>query len=307
MTDVSVVVINWNTKDLLLDCLTSVFKTMGELDFEVWVVDNGSHDGSPDAVRRDFPTVNVIENEENLGFAVANNLAFRKIHSRYALLVNTDAVLKEGAVEALYAFMESHCDVGMACGQLLNRDGSRQNSIANFPSLLSLLCNETLLRIFLPRQYPSKRKTYKKPIQVESCIGACLMVRKKAMDAIGLLDERYFFFFEETDWAYRMQQGGWRVCFVPSSRIFHFQGQSIGHNVKSRIMFYRSRYLFFRKWHRRSFPFIYLAVFLRLLVNVFLNFLGVVATLGLHGGLKKRLFVYTSLIGWHLRGCPEEL
>jgi GT2 family glycosyltransferase len=306
LTTVSVVIVNWNTKDLLLDCLASVFNTMNGMDFEVWVVDNGSQDGSTEAVRRDYPTVKVIENEENLGFAAANNKAFRRMHGRYALLLNTDAVLTEGAVEELYSFMERHRDVGMACGQLLNEDGSRQNSIANFPTLLSLLCNETLLRILLPRQYPSKRKTYKKPIQVESCIGACLIVRKKAMDTIGLLDERYFFFFEETDWAYRMKQSEWKVCFVPSSRIFHLQGQSVGHSLKSRIMFFRSRYLFIRKWYRRLFPLIYLAVFVRLLVNACLNLVGVVGTLGLHAGLKGRLSIYTSLIGWHLRGFPEE-
>jgi GT2 family glycosyltransferase len=120
------------------------------------------------------------------------------------------------------------------------------------------------------------------------------------------LDERYFFFFEETDWAYRMKQSGWKVFFVPTARIFHLQGQSIGHGLKSRIMFYRSRYLFVRKWYRRTFPLFYLAVFLRLLANACFNFVGIVGTFGLHAGLKNRLSIYMSLIGWHIRGCPKD-
>jgi len=274
--------------------------------FEVWLVDNGSHDGSLNAVKQDYPIVRIIENQENLGFAAANNQAFRQMSGRYALLLNTDAVLTGGAVPELYGFMETNPDVGMACGQLLNDDGSKQNSIANFPSLLTLLCNETLLRVLFPKKFPSKRRQYGEPIEVESCIGACLMVRKKAMDEIGLLDESYFFFMEETDWAYRMKDAGWKVCFVPSARTFHLQGQSVGHNVRSRIMFYRSRYIYFKKWHKRCYPLICLVVFVRLLVNACLNLLGVLVTLGLHSGIREKLFVYASLISWHTSGCPEE-
>jgi GT2 family glycosyltransferase len=303
--DISVVVVNWNTRRLLLDCLASVYETIDGPDFEVWVVDNGSEDGSVSAVREGFPEVNIIANNENLGFAAANNQALRRMNGRYALLLNTDTVLTQGAVHALFAFMEGNPRAGMACGQLLNADGSKQNSIANFPTFLSMICNETVLRVLMPRQYPSKRRIYEKPILVESCIGACLMVRKKAMDSVGLLDERYFFFFEETDWAYRMQASGWTVCFVPSSRIFHLQGQSVGHSLTSRIMFYRSRYLYFKKWRRRSYPLLCLAVFVRLLVNVFFNLMGTAATVGLHSGPRRRLALYAGIIEWHLRGCPE--
>lgn len=304
--DISVVVVNWNTRELLLGCLASVFETMRGMEFEVWLVDNGSHDGSLNAVKQDYPIVRIIENQENLGFAAANNQAFRQMSGRYALLLNTDAVLTGGAVQELYGFMETNPDVGMACGQLLNDDGSKQNSIANFPSLLTLLCNETILRVLFPKKFPSKRRQYGEPIEVESCIGACLIVRKEAMDEIGLLDESYFFFMEETDWAFRMRGADWKVCFVPSARILHLQGQSVGHSLKSRIMFYRSRYIYFGKWYSRSYPLFFLAVFARLLVNACLNLLGVAGTFGQHAGLKNRLSVYSSLIGWHLRGCPEE-
>lgn len=304
--DISIVIVNWNTKKLLLDCLSSVFETLKNISMEVWLVDNASGDGSVEAVKRTYPSVNIIQNRKNLGFATANNNALKRMQGRYALLLNTDAVLTEGAVEKIYDFMENNPKTGMACGQLLNQDGSKQNSVAAFPGILSLFCNESLLQILFPEKFPAKRREYKDPIEVDSCIGACLMVRKKAMDDVGLLDESYFFFLEETDWAYRMKQAGWKVFFVPSARIFHLQGQTVGHNVKSRIMFYRSRYIYFKKWHKRSYLLIHLIIFVRLLINTGLNLMGIVGTLGMHAGIRKKLFVYSGLIRWHLYGCPED-
>jgi hypothetical protein len=303
--DISIVIVNWNTKVLLLDCLASVYKTVENISMEIWVVDNASSDGSVEAVKRFYPDVKIIQNRKNLGFAAANNRAFKRMRGRYAVLLNTDAVLMKGALEAIYDFVENNPDAGMACGQLLNPDGSKQNSIANFPGLPSLLLNETLLRILLPRRYPSKRKEYKNPIEVDSCIGACLMVRKKTMDHVGLLDEDYFFFFEETDWARRIKQSGWKIYFVPSARIIHLQGQSVGHNIRSRILYYTSRYTYFKKWHPNHFTMIRQIIFIRLLINAMLTLVGVCGTLGLQKDVKNRMDLYAQLIRWHLRGLPE--
>ena len=302
--DISIVIVNWNTRELLLDCLASLYATVKELRFEVFLVDNASSDGSVEAVRAQYPQVNVIQNEKNLGFAAANNKALRVMQGKYALLLNTDTVLTDGAIAKLFTYLENHGEVGMACGQLLNADGSKQNSIANFPSLLGLLCNETVLRLLWPRRFPSKRQEYSAPIEVESCIGACLMVRKAAMEAVGLLDERYFFFMEETDWAFAMLKAGWKSCFVPEARIYHLQGQSAGHNVRARIMFYRARYQYLRKWFSQLWPLHGLLVVVRLLLNVLLNGIGLFMTLGLHGGIRGRLALYLQLLFWHLRGCP---
>lgn len=192
--DISLVIVNWNTKVLLLDCLAAIYNTVKNVSMEIWVVDNASSDGSVEAVKQFYPDVKIIQNSKNLGFAAANNKAFKRMRGRYAVLLNTDAILLKRAVKTLYNFMEKTPEAGMSCGQLLNPDGSKQNSIANFPGLFSLLLNETLLRILFPKRYPSKRKEYKNPIEVESCIGACLMVRKKTMDHVGFLDESYFFF-----------------------------------------------------------------------------------------------------------------
>jgi GT2 family glycosyltransferase len=304
--DISVVIVNWNTKKLLLDCICSIYETVKNISFEIRLVDNASGDGSVEAVKQNYPGVKIIQNKKNLGFAAANNIALERMCGQYTLLLNTDTILTNGAVEALFDFMEKNQDAGMACGQLLNQDKSKQNSIANFPSIHSLLCNESLLQILFPKKFPGKRREYKKPVKVDSCIGACLMVRKKAMDEVGLLDKRYFFFFEETDWAYRMKQAGWKIYFVPSAGIFHIQGQTVGHNAGSRIMFYRSRYIYFKKWRPRSYPFVRLIIFVRLLINAILSLVGAVVTLGMHAGIKKKLSVYSRLILWHLAGCPAD-
>ena len=247
----------------------------------------------------------MIENLENRGFGTANNQALRVMTGRYALLLNSDAVLTENALSELFACMENHPDAAMACGQLLNADGSRQNSIAAFPSLLTLMTNTPLLEYLFPRRFPSKRYSHSGPIEVDSGIGACLMVRMAAMDAVGLFDERYHFFFEETDWAYQMRRAGWKVLHVPTAFIYHLQGQSIGRNLRSRIEFYRSRYQFFRKW--RSGPYdlaVRVVILLRLVVDWLLTLLGVLLTLGFQRGLRDKWAVYGRLLAWHLRGCP---
>jgi len=142
-------------------------------------------------------------------------------------------------------------------------------------------------------------------MEVDSCIGACMMVREEAMEAVGLLDESFFFFFEETDWAYRMKQAGWKVYMVPSVRIFHLQGQSVGHNTRSRLLFYRSRYVYFKKWHKDIYGLIHGIIFVRLIINAGLNLMGFAGTLGTHTGIRKRLETYAKLISWHIEGCPE--
>lgn len=298
--DISVVIVNWNTKALLLECLKSVFETIRDISFEVWLVDNASSDGSVQAVRNSYPSVLVLRNDRNLGFAAANNLAFKEMRGHYAVLLNTDTVLTEGATKKLHDFMESNSQAGLACGQLFNSDGSKQNSMANFPSLLSLLLNETILRILFPKRFPSKREEYRAPLEIDSCIGACMIARKKAMEEVGLLDERFFFFLEETDWALRMKRAGWKIYFVPEAHIYHHQGQSVGHGVSSRKIFYTSRYAYFRKWHPRSYPLFFAVIFLRLLVEACLSVLGVLVTLGLSREMRTKFVTYFKLILWHL-------
>jgi GT2 family glycosyltransferase len=300
--EISVIIVNWNTKNLLQNCLDSVYQTMGNLAFEIIVVDNASSDGSLSMLEEKYPQVIKITNQENKGFGAANNQGFAIMKGKYALLLNTDTVLIPNAVNKLWSFCEGHPAAAIVCGQLLNADGSKQNSVAAFPTLLTLATNTSLLEFLFPKSFPSKRYEHKEPIDVDSAIGACMMIRKKALDEVSFFDERYFFFFEETDLAYALRRAGWSIYQVPDAFIYHFQGQSIGYNDKSRIEFYRSRYQFLRKWH--SFSYYYLTsgiIFLRLVVNWILSFMAVGVTLGLTKKLTQKLAVYSQLICWHIK------
>lgn len=304
--DISIIIVNYNTRDLLRNCLNSVFKTVSDISYEIIVVDNASSDDSIAMLETEFPGVGIIRNEKNRGFGAANNQAIRIMKGRYALLLNTDTILIGDAVKELFAFMESNPEAAMACGQLLNADGSKQNSIASFPTFLTLLLNLPLLEYIFPKRYPSKRYDYKEPIEIDSGIGACLLVRKEAIDKVGMFDERYFFFFEETDWAREMRSRGWNIYHVPAARIYHFQGQSIGRDERSRIEFYRSRYLYFKKWE--SLPRYYTlatVIFIRLLVNWLLTSVANMVLLGANDKIRDKCLVYSKLILWHLKGCPR--
>jgi hypothetical protein len=304
--DVSIVVVNWNSKDLLKNCLNSVYQTINNLTFEIIVVDNASSDGSVEMLERDFPQVIKISNQTNRGFGAANNQALAVMKGKYALLLNTDTLLTPHAVDKLWAFCEAESSAAIVCGQLLNADGSKQNSMASFPSLLTLATNTSLLEYLFPKQFPSKRYKHDKPIAVDSAIGACMMVRKKALEEAGVFDERYFFFFEETDLAYTMHLAGWETYHIPDAYIYHLQGQSIGNNARSRIEFYRSRYQFLRKWHSLSYYFFASGViFVRLLINWSASGVITAITLGLVEKLRQKFVVYTRLIFWHLR-CDKQ-
>ena len=300
--DLSVIIVNWNTKDLLRNCLNSVYKTVHNLLFEIIVVDNASSDGSIAMLETEFPSVVRIVNKENKGFGAANNQAFAIMKGKYALLLNTDTVVTPEAVKKIWDFCEANDKAAIVCGQLLNADGSKQNSIASFPSLLMLAANTSLLEYLFPGRYPSKRYKHTSPIEVDSAIGACMMIRKKALDEAGVFDERYFFFFEETDLAYTMRFQGWKIYQVPDALIYHLQGRSIGHNISSRIEFYRSRYQFLRKWHGPLYCSLANGIiFFRLLINEISSFIFVASTLGLNKKLRDKFAMYSKLIYWHFQ------
>lgn len=309
MTDpllLSIVVINWNTRELLAGCLASIGAHPAGIPAEVFVVDNGSTDGSQQMVRERHPEVRLLELERNLGFAAGNNLALRRSAGKYCLLLNSDTVLTAGAVQTVLAWMEGNERVGVAGLQLLNADGSRQNSIANFPSLLTELFNKSLLRRLAPARYPGKERSYPGPIDVESVIGACLFVRRQAMEQVGLLDEEYFFYLEETDWCLRFRRNGWRVVHHPGAAIYHLQGRSVERvNVRARIEYFRSRYLFFRKQRSRSDAMILRSgLLLKTSVNLVFQFVLSLLTLFSLRRSRERLFLYWAILRWHARGCP---
>jgi GT2 family glycosyltransferase len=306
--DLSVVIVNWNTRELLRDCLASLQQNVVGLTLEVFVVDNGSSDGSVAMVREEFPKVSVIENGRNLGFARANNVALRRARGRFWLLLNSDTVVIPGALEGLLGTMEQDPAIGIAGLQLLNEDGSLQNSISNTPSLLTELGNKSLLRLLFPRRFPGKEQQYTDPMEVDSVIGACLMARHEAAEQVGFLDEDYFFFLEETDWCMRMKKSGWKVIHDPRFSIYHLQGKSAGKvNVRARIEYWRSRYTFFRKYYGRMAQWVLRAGLLgKLTANLLFIILAELFTVFSRERLHNKLAVYLGVLAWHLKGCPEK-
>jgi GT2 family glycosyltransferase len=307
--DLSIIIVNWNTKDLLLRCLNAIYQTVRAVEMEVIVVDNGSKDGSVAAAVERFPKARFIQNQMNLGFARANNQALSVAAGRYLLLLNPDTVVRDRAIENLLSFMEADPKVGVAGGQLINPDGSKQNSIANFPTLATELLNKSLLRWLFPGRFPGKERVYGEPIEVESVIGACMMVRGKTVEEVGPLDEGYFLFLEETDWCYRMKKAGWKVYHVPAAQVYHFQGKSAETDIKgAKIEYYRSRYRFFQK-HRGLFQraLLLLGLMGKLGVESSLMLIVCVVTLFKVQRWKRRLSIYGHLVSWHLRLCPKEM
>jgi GT2 family glycosyltransferase len=307
MKDLSIIIVSWNTKDYLLNCIESIVRTGKKKTGEIIVVDNGSQDGSAGEVKKAFHMARVIENTENLGFAKAANQGLRISSGRYAFLLNPDTKVTEDGVERLVFFMDSHPEAGISGAQLLNGDGSKQNSIANFPSLATELLNKSFLKWLFPNKYPGKGRDYSDPIEVDSVIGACMIVRKQAMEQVGLLDEDYFLFLEETDWCFRMKKAGWKIYHVPGAQIYHFQGQSAEKDKKrAKIEYYRSRYHFFRKSRGRfQLAILLIGLMIRLCVELVFATLTCILTFFAIRKWRKRLSICAYLAWWHLRLCPE--
>jgi len=308
MKDLSIIIVNWNTRDLLKQCLKSLDENLTGLSYEIYVVDNGSTDDSVAMVKAEFPQVKLIRNNLNLGFARANNLAMRDATGRFFLLLNSDTLVNKGAIEGLVGTMDANSSIGIAGLQLLNNDGSLQNSVCSFPSLLTELTNKSLLRLLLPSKYPGKEHKIQNPIEVDAIIGSCMMVRREAAEKVGLLDEDFFFFFEETDWCLRMRKVGWKVVFDPRYSIFHLQGRSAAKvNARARIEYWRSRYTYFAKHFNGISQYtLRIGLLLRLLISTATSGVRCLATLFRAVPSREKLKVSIAIIQWHLKGCPAD-
>lgn len=222
MKTLSIVIVNWNTRRLLSNLLTSVFKYAPRVDFDVIVVDNASADDSQAMVAADFPNVKLLVNPSNLGFATAVNRGIRESSAQYVLLLNSDLLVLEGAIDAQLAFMEANPSTAICGGLLLNGDGNPDNAYGRFPSARTVLAELLPYSVGKPNRIscdPAMDQAHAMTVDLVS--GADLMARRAALDAIGLLDEQFFMYFEDADWCFRAKQLGWKVCYVPSVRYIH--------------------------------------------------------------------------------------
>ncbi|MCA0454114.1 MAG: glycosyltransferase family 2 protein [Chloroflexi bacterium] len=263
MVDLSIIIVNWNGKDLLAKCLRCVESTVKRVSYETVVVDNASTDGSQDMVRRDFPNVKLIANKDNVGFATANNQAMKVVEGRYVLLLNSDAFVHENTLDTMVTFMDEHPQAGMSSCKLLYEDGSLQRSCATFPTLAT----EFYIALGLDKLFP-KSKVFGKYLmtdwdydttrQVDVIMGAFMMVRRELISKIGMMDEAFFMYSEEVDWCYRFKQAGSTVYFYPDVTCVHlWGGSSKAVKVESLLRLYRARVQFFRKHYGRLSAFLY--------------------------------------------------
>ena len=229
MNECAIVIVNWNTKDLLFDCLTSVFEQTRGIGFEVWVVDNGSIDGSTDMVKKQFPQVKLLETNENLGFARANNLAIRKTDTPYVILLNSDTKLTQDTCTKMIQFAKERKDVGVVGCKLLNRDGSNQPSAAPFYSVWVIFLMLFGFDRFLRRSFEVTR-------EVDWVVGACMLVTRDAIEKSGLLDEAFFMYVEEAEWCYRIKKAGCKVLYYPETSVYHLARGSSTSGKKHAIL-----------------------------------------------------------------------
>lgn len=306
LPDVTVIIVTRNTCALTCAAVQSVFASADGLAKAVVVVDNGSTDGTAAVVRERFPTVRYLFSEVNLGFAGANNRGALGTAGEFILLLNSDARLEPDALGQAVAWMRAHPDCGIGGAHLLNPDGSPQNAIANFPTLATELLNKSLLRRLFPRRYPGKEQHFTEPVAVETVIGAFMLIRRTVWEALGGFDERYFFFFEETDFCLGVRRAGWRILHLPQVRVWHEQGGSAKRvSAAARIEYWRSRYRYFRKNHPAlTLGLLATGLGVRLLVSAVTQNLAWGLTFGRNPRCADKARVSNALVGWHLRGCP---
>jgi len=256
MLDLGIVVVNYNVRDLLRDCLASVFDSRADFTYEVCVVDNNSGDGSADMVITEFPQVHLIR-ADNRGYAAGNNLGLRAFgfpdaaEARYALLLNPDTILPPAALADMLAFMEAHPQAGAAGARLVRDDGSLDKACRrSFPTPAV-----AFYRLFgLSRLFPHSRRfgrynlTYLSPdvtTEVDSVVGAFMLMRGEALAQAGLLDERYFMYAEDLDLCYRFKQHSWQVWYNADVTVLHYKGRSSQQrSALANYHFYRTMRLF---------------------------------------------------------------
>ena len=256
MLDLSIIIVSWNVRELLRRCLQSIISNpKSQWPTEIIVVDNASTDGSAAIVRDGFPQVQLLVNDDNLGFTVANNQAIARSRGRYVLLLNPDTEVLGDALATMVGYMDAHPEVGALGPQLLNPDGSIQSSRRRFPTMATAFLESTILQRWFPdnpvlRRYYMLDRPDNRTQGVDWAVGAALLMRREAIEQVGPLDEGFFMYSEELDWCHRIKAQGWKVVYLPTAKVVHHGAQS-SEQLKpfQHIQFQRSKIRYFRKHH----------------------------------------------------------
>lgn len=283
--DLSIIIVNYNTKNLLKQTINSIKNIEIHYAYEIIVVDNSSSDGSPDMVRKCFPEVNLIQNDKNYGFAKANNKGIASAKGRYILLLNSDTFVTEGCIEKCIGYMDAHSDIGVLGCKVVLPDGSLDHACKRgFPTPWASLSYGLKLDKLFPKskkfgQYDLIYLDENEINEVDSVMGAFMIVRREAIDQAGLLDEDFFMYGEDIDWCYRIKNAGWKIVYYPKAEIKHYKGSSSRKKrFKTLFEFHRAMYLFYNKHYFKKYNIIvtilvYLGIALRFIVSFLINLL----------------------------------
>lgn len=305
--DLTISMLAYNGIDLTVPCLESIPGAAGNLEVETVFVDNGSTDGTSDIVRERFPDVKLIRNEQNMGFSLAVNQGLEQAQGRHILVLNNDTRLVPGCLEAVVRFMDENPEAGIVTPQLIYEDGRLQNSIANFPSFPEMFIGKSLLRVLFPKRYPSKLQVFSEPTEIESVVGAAMFISRAALDRVGGIDERFFIFFEETDWCMRVRNAGFRLYLHPEAKIIHHQGQTVNRaHVRKRIEYTHSLFLYYKKNHPRQYPWLRLLFPVKNGIEVLFSSLSLLLTLGMSRRSRRRWIEKWGSFKWQICGCPRD-
>jgi GT2 family glycosyltransferase len=231
MVDVSIIIVNWNTRELLQGCLRSIYKQTRDINYEIIVVDNASTEGSVEMVKKKFPQVILVENSQNLGFARANNIGIRSSKGRYICLINSDVIVLDDCIKNLMSFMDEHPATGMIGPRILNPDRTFQPSCRHLPTIWNNLCQSLGLNHLFPKSpffsyWIMDYWNHDSVRSVDALSGCFWMVRRKSLNEVGLLDEDFFIYGEDLDWCRRSHQVGWDIVFYPMAEAIHIGAAS---------------------------------------------------------------------------------
>ncbi|GAA0727047.1 glycosyltransferase family 2 protein [Clostridium malenominatum] len=280
--DLSIIIVNYNTKELLKQTVESVINTVGQaVTYEIIVSDNGSKDGSCEMIKESFPGIKLIENNANLGFSKANNIAIKESKGRYILILNSDTVVKENCLQKSVAYMDNHPEAGVLGCRVVLPDGSLDKACKRgFPTPKASLHYILKLDKLFPGnknfgRYHMGHLSEFETGEVDAVVGAFMMVRREAIDKVGLLDESFFMYGEDIDWCHRIKEGGYRIIYYPKALTIHYKGASSKKKrVKTIYEFHRAMYLFYNKHYRKKYNiFITLLVYIGIALKLILTYM----------------------------------
>ena len=302
--EITLAFLNYNTADELLQALDSVEEAIEGVVARVVVIDNGSTDDSVARIKSSGKEIEIIALPNNAGFAAAFNRIFSYIVTPYYLLLNSDIILKPGCVKKMVDEFKAFPNAGLAGVALERENGSLQSSYGVYPSLASELINRSLWQ---KMKVSRTSKCEPSAFPVDCVVGAVMLVPRETIDKVGGMDERFFFFLEETDWCKRINESGLKVIHLPEIKVVHLQGKSANKApVRARIEFHKSRLSFFEK-HYGNFPAFILRIgtVFRLIINFAAQLVMTIFTLGLIKKTRLRTVLYAGLLVWYFSGCPS--